>query len=157
MHLRRALAVGVASMTLAVGCSLPGGAEPPGGVACTMIGCESAVAFQLSADLENGVRYRVQACLEGLCEAETVEVPVGGAEGGAVARRVGSIDLGTETNRILLILPEGEFGGARRVSLRVVDERGDVLVDAEAVAELERQQPNGPNCPPVCWFAELDL
>lgn len=124
--------------------------------ACTGIGCESAVAFNLSVDLEPGVEYRVEACLDDRCATETIAVPDADDEPGATGRRVGQIDLSTADDRILLVLPEDDYGGEHRASLRVVTTADDELnVAAEEVTAFERQQPNGPGCPPVCWFAEV--
>lgn len=133
-------------------CDLIGVPEPPLH-ACTEIGCESAVAFNLDADLVNGVEYRLDACVEDDCATETIEVPEGQ---GVVGQRVGRFDLGTDADRVLFLLPEADYSGPHEVSLRVTAADGSVAVELIATTEFDRQQPNGPDCPPVCWFAEIN-
>lgn len=133
------------------GCDLLGLPTPQPPIrACTEIGCESAVAFHLDLDLETGVEYRLEACVDADCAAETVEVPAAAGFG----HRTVTFDVSTEEDRVLFLLPDGDFPGQHRVSLRVTGSDGSAS-DVQALVEFERNQPNGPGCPPVCWFAEI--
>jgi hypothetical protein len=140
------LAVFIASLGIGLaGCELLG--LP---IACTEIGCESAVSFHLDIDLQTGIEYRLEACVDESCATESLNVPAGSSLG----HRAGQFDVSTEDDRVLFLLPEGEFPGEHRVSLRVSGPDG-VLTDHQALVEFQRNQPNGPGCPPVCWFAEV--
>ncbi|MGH8936044.1 MAG: hypothetical protein ACRDXD_07240 [Acidimicrobiia bacterium] len=118
-------------------------------MACTQIGCESTVEFELPDSIREDRSYEIEACADTFCRSETVDIPRG-----FTGRQLG--ELSVELERILLILPEADYAGRHRVSLVVRDaESGEVLAQAEHDVEFERRQPNGPNCPPVCWFARV--
>ena len=136
------------AVILLPGCGLlPGGAGPP--VACTEIGCESGVEFELAQSLEEDHSYEIEACADSFCRSETVDIPTA-----FTGRRMGELDVGLD--RVLLILPQGDYAGRHRVSLVLRDaESGEVLAQTERDVEFERLQPNGPDCPPVCWFARV--
>jgi hypothetical protein len=44
-----------------------------------------------------------------------------------------------------------------RVKLRVMDSDGEVIHRDRRRVRLQRIQPNGPGCPPVCYRASLGL
>lgn len=118
-------------------------------VACTEIGCENAVEFHLAQSLQEDRSYTIEACADSFCRSATVEISTG-----LIGQRVEGLDVGLD--RILLILPEADYAGRHRVSLVLRDaETGQVQVQTEHDIDFERRQPNGPNCPPVCWFARL--
>jgi hypothetical protein len=117
------------------------------GVSCTQIGCESQVVFELATlDLVPGRLYEVEACLDDRCGAATVELPQRGAvmEGGVL--------VSADEDIVALVLPEGDYSGTRAAWLEIRHGDGPPFV-IEVEVELERTQPNGPNCPPVCWQA----
>ena len=125
----------------------PGGTAPP--LICTQIGCESGVEFDLAQSLVEDRSYEIEACADTFCRSDTVDIPTGFS-----GRRVQELEVALD--RILLILPEADYAGRRRVSLLVRDaESGEVLAQVEDDVEFERLQPNGPDCPPVCWFARV--
>jgi hypothetical protein len=65
---------------------------------------------------------------------------------------VGSFIIDAETDRVTLRLPEGDYSGMHAVSLTLGG--ADVEpVEIEAETDFERGQPNGPDCPPICWRA----
>ena len=55
------------------------------------------------------------------------------------------------------MLHGGDYRGTPLVFLIVRDSTGANLAEAEEEADFERQQPNGPGCPPGCWFARVEL
>lgn len=125
------------------------------GCGCTQAGCESQVIFHLTADLRNGVAYDVEACLDDDCSTATIEVPVVGGDEPFTGLEEGGILLLTDSDEIHLTLPEGDYGGAHRVSLDVRTSDGDVVVTVDEQTDFERYRPNGPLCEPVCWLAEV--
>lgn len=125
-------------------------------LACTQIGCESAITFLVPHDLVAEESYEVEACVGVRCSTETLEVPAP-AHGPYVGVDAGDITLMIDTDRVLLRLPEQDWSGTHEVSLVVRDASGTILTDAETETDFERQQPNGPDCPPTCWFAEVAI
>ena len=67
--------------------------------------------------------------------------------------------LWAEEDRIDYYLPEADYNTSASVTVRVMNSDGDVLADTEAPADvpLERSQPNGPGCPPVCFFGRMTV
>jgi hypothetical protein len=122
---------------------------------CTGIGCESSVTFVLSADLSAEVGYDVEACLDALCDRQTLRVAMTHA-GPSVGAFAGRLWLDQMTDDVSLTLPEGTYDGRYEVRLLVRDEAGDIIADVEAETAFERQQPNGPRCEPVCWNARIE-
>ncbi|MGH8946071.1 MAG: hypothetical protein ACRDVL_07980 [Acidimicrobiia bacterium] len=124
---------------------LPQGTVPP--VACTEIGCESTVEFELSDALRQDRSYEIEACADTFCRSVDIST---GFTGGRVQ------ELEVRPDRILLILPDADYAGRHHVSLVLRDaESGEVLAQIDQDVGFERRQPNGPNCPPVCWFAQV--
>ena len=119
---------------------------PSDPVFCTQIGCDSQVLLELSADLEPGRTYEVEACLDDFCESAMVEVPPPGV--GVSDSFV--VDVATDV--VAFVLPEADYSGVHRVTLAL---RGGGVerIEIEAETEFERSQPNGRNCPPICWQA----
>jgi hypothetical protein len=61
-------------------------------------------------------------------------------------------------DRIEYHLPAGEYGDTAQVSFTLTSADGDVLADVEdAEVPLERSQPNGPGCEPICFRGELTI
>lgn len=146
-------AVGVVLALSLAGCGLVPG--PGDEVGCTLIGCDSQVVFELDdGELVPGRAYELEACLDDRCETTTVELP---AHGTAIAGADG-LTASAEEDVVALILPDGDFPGVHTAQLRIRDAGGDgTLFEAAVEVELERTQPNGPNCPPVCWQAVVRL
>ena len=124
--------------------------DPPEGppLACTLIGCESQIRFDLSGDLVRGEAYDIEACVDGDCTSETVQIP----DSGFVI--VGAFTLDADRDTVTLRLVGDDYSGMRTVSLSVVGETGPVA-EVERETEFERSQPNGPGCEPVCWQATV--
>jgi hypothetical protein len=134
----------------------PRPSEPPA-IACTQIGCESQVTFEserLAALLSVRGDLTVTACVDGDCVTE--EIPSGrcGGLGSAVGARM------TCMNRALMLrLPDGgDYGrGAHTAGLKVTKGGATVLDQTVEDLRFTRNQPNGPDCPPVCWMATAKL
>lgn len=154
------LALVAMAMLFAVACgsaSTPGdGGDPPvdRGAVCTDIGCESGVTFTLTRDLVTEEAYEVEACVGDLCRTATLEVPAPD-DGPFAGVQEGALGLNTDADSVSLRLPEGDWSGTHRVSLLVRDSGGEVVAETERDADFERMQPNGPDCPPTCWRAEV--
>lgn len=122
------------------------------GCSCTEIGCEDAVRFFVSQDLVPGESYELEACVGGTCRTANLEAgPTGMVTGNG-------LELDVTNDRIIFRAPEdAAFSGMRTIALRLVDASGDVLIDISERVEMERLQPNGRGCPPVCWSKEMDV
>lgn len=120
-------------------------------IACTLIGCESQVAFEVGTDIVSGETYEVEACIDGECESATVVVPP--AQGAAMGAGVsGSLMLDPQQDLVTLRLPGADYSGTHSVSLTMAGPDGQ-LTEMAADTEFERSQPNGQGCEPVCWQA----
>ncbi len=133
-------------MSLALaGCGL----LPP--IACTDAGCESGVRFTLDDDLVTGTEYRVVACVDDQCVEGTLEVgPDSDGTDGPL-----SLVVGADSDTVFYRLDERQVSGTHAVSLTVRTADGELLAGWEGTAEFVRMQPNGPNCEPTCWLADV--
>jgi hypothetical protein len=135
---------------LLVGCQLM--QEPE--VACTAIGCDSQVVFELDdGQLVPGFAYEIEACLDDGCETATVELREHGA---AIGGANGGLTVSAEEDVVALILPDADYPGVHTARLRVRPVGGEAF-EAAVETMLERSQPNGPDCPPVCWQATVEV
>ena len=153
MHRSRWLATGVllilaACLAPPVPAELP--AEPPGGepIACTLIGCESQIEFQLGGDLQRGETYQIEACVGEDCASATIEIP----DSGFVLE--GPFTLDSDRDTVTVRLLGSDYSGGRSVSLRV-DGPGGPVAEVETEIEFDRMQPNGASCEPVCRHATV--
>ncbi|MFP3883748.1 MAG: hypothetical protein ACLFWH_15720 [Actinomycetota bacterium] len=136
---------------------------------CTEIGCDSILEVQLTeVDIAPEATYDVEICLNEECAAETVTIDLrhpgtGEIQRGASSRSEGTVDgymvLWAEEDRIVYYLPEADYDTTASVSVRLMDSDGNVLADTGGPADvpLERSQPNGPGCPPVCFFGRMTV
>jgi hypothetical protein len=122
------------------------GVPPFAPVECTLIGCDSQVVFEIPANLEASRTYDVEACIDQGCETVTLEIP---PQGVGLA---GPFLIDAATDVVTLRLPEGDYSGTHAVSLTLGSADFEPI-EIEAETEFERGQPNGPDCPPVCWRA----
>lgn len=143
-----ALAILTAVVMGTSGCSGNGG--------CTDIGCGSQVVFWTDADLQATVAYDVEACVDDVCESATLEVPEDRvAEGVVPSIEVGALGLETDRDVVYFGLPDGNWSGSHQFSLVIRDAAGTIVADITQTGRFERMQPNGPDCPPVCWMADI--
>jgi len=122
---------------------------------CTLIGCDSAVIFQVPVDLEVDIAYDVEACVDDVCERQVLRVPLP-ADGPFTGTTQGSISLFIDTDTITYTLGDRELPGDHHARLTVRRD-GDPIVEDETDVQFARTQPNGPGCEPVCWIAEVIL
>ena len=148
----------VAFAVLLVSCEalLPITPSPNGdAVACTLIGCDSQVIFELDTDIESGITYDVTACVDGACEEARVEVPPVN-DGAVPAGQTDNIVISPDDDVVAYVLHGNDFSGSHIVSLSL-DAPGLPSVRVEESVEFERSQPNGPRCEPVCWTATVRM
>jgi hypothetical protein len=141
----------VALLLMLAGCELLG--PQPSPHACTAIGCDNQLRMVVAEDLQPDIEYEIELCVGERCAESTISVPQGG---GALGAADGAITLETEPDAVTFRLPEDDWSGQHRVTATVRDAAsGEVLVEVDEEVEFERSQPNGPGCPPICWFAEI--
>ena len=123
---------------------------------CTVIGCDSQVVFWTDADLQATVAYEGEACVDDVCESATLQVPEDRVADGVVPSiEVGSLGLETDRDVVYFGLPDRDWSGAHQFSVVISDAAGAILADMSQPGRFERMQPNGPDCPPVCWMADI--
>ena len=116
--------------------------------ACTLAGCGNVVVFELAAHLAIDVEYDVEVCLDEFCDRQTLLLTAGPNE---VAVE-GNLSWDRASSTINLSLPDGTFNGRYRVRLAVRDEDGRIVAETDTETGFRREQPNGRDCPPVCWI-----
>ncbi len=146
--------VSIAAVLLLVACDALGVPPIGGERSCTLIGCGSAVGFNLDVDLVAEVAYEVTACVDDLCDEGILEVPPP-ADGPFTGASDGALAIATDTDSIFYSLGDLDASGRHRVSITVRSESGEVNAEFDGEAEFERTQPNGPGCEPVCWLAAV--
>ena len=145
----RWLATGM--LLILAGCIAPTmPAPPPAGepLACTLIGCESQIEFQLSGDLERGETYQIEACVDEDCASATIQIP----DSGFVLEGPFTLDADRDTVTVRLL--GFDYSGTHAVSFSVSGPAGPVA-EVETDIDFERLEPNGPGCEPVCWHATV--
>lgn len=127
------VALGLVATTSMGGCV--GGAT---GGACTMIGCDDAVIFQLPPKVLAGESYAVEACVDGDCRTWG-----GPPEGSPDVVALWSVPVRADAGRSVAV----------EVSV-VVDGR-EIDLEVEDRVRLETTYPNGRRCPPGCRSATV--
>lgn len=123
---------------------------------CNDAGCFNRVAFELGHDLLVGETYTMEACVDDYCETATLGGP--DAQGTAASQASGTARLSLDTDRDIVNLEtmsSRDWSGTHRTSLTVRDSAGDTVAAVARETRFERTQPNGPDCPPVCWNARV--
>lgn len=132
-------------------------------VVCTEIGCNSGLRVELSdVDLVSDATYLVEVCIGEQC----VDVEIGPGHSGEITPGAdpntlegGSIFIDADSDSVELFTGFAEFDAVETVSFSITDIATDevlAVADGEEVP-FERNQPNGPGCPPVCFFGRLSL
>ena len=109
----------------------------PPGRACTLIGCSSGAQVDMTAlPLPPGAMAEVRVCVGQTCSRRSPE-------------------------RLPLVFAEvhAPYTGESEVTvtIRVTGPHGAVLANTSIRSRLERLQPNGPECPPVCFITRIKL
>jgi CubicO group peptidase (beta-lactamase class C family) len=140
MRLRRALICTIGLLLAVASTALAQAPVPPAsgpGQVCTEIGCQSGVFFTAGVYLaSHSSVQRVRVCSLGRCRSTRRGDPP------AIAQPL-----------VLALSSER----AITVTVTAFDRRGHVVLRRRLVARLRRGQPNGPNCEPVCFQADLTL
>lgn len=136
---------------------------------CTEIGCNSALTIELSeVDITPKAIYEVEVCVDGDCTAETItiDIPIPGTnqithgesprQPGTVA---GQILVWAEEDHVQYFLPDRVYGESATVTFTLADDEGSVLAQTEGATAvpMERSQPNGPDCPPICFHGQITV
>jgi len=136
---------------------------------CTEVGCDSQLTIELSkVDITPEATYGIEICIDGDCATATITIDVADPETGRIilgrsgpspGPRSGQILMWVERDSIEYFLPEREYGASASVAFVLRDADGSVLAETEEGTEvpLERSQPNGPECPPICFFGWLTV
>jgi hypothetical protein len=104
---------------------------------CTAAGCFSGAQVDMTAlPLQPGPMAEVRVCVDQTCSRRSPETqPLVGAE--VDAPYTGESEV--------------------TVTIRVIAPNGAVLANTSIRSRLERLQPNGPKCSPVCFITRLKL
>lgn len=123
----------VAAIVAAFGL-VPGAAVPADGQICPLAGCESQVVVSLSAvpRVAQVPFARAHVCAAGTCTVIS-------------ARR----------RAVHHWVPSVQGPQRLKVTVTFTTRSGTRLWRGTHAATLARSQPNGPDCPPVCWTGRL--
>lgn len=138
----------------------PAEPEPaPGARACTEIGCRSLLAVELTeADIVGDAIYGVTICVDGECTEADVTIDVENDQGEAVLGEADGVVLRADEDLVEYRLSDEGYGETAEVSLTLTDTDGTILAETESEqVPIERSQPNGPGCPPVCFTGRLTV
>lgn len=128
-----------------------------GAQACTEIGCESQISVTLDDfELDGGEGVvETRMCFDDRCDEQRTRFTADGASFGGQRSKVEVFVVNEELNATLR-LPHGDYDDTTEhtVSLEVTV-NGGKPVTLERTVTLQRSQPNGPNCEPVCWQATI--
>ena len=137
------------------GCDVSERLDPPVS-GCTLIGCESAIAFNIAGAGLKGQAGTVKAeiCFNGTCESARLRVGASGAVDAKGNRSL--IDASGNDIAVTLFLPDDDYDSEtlHDVSLNLTVDGGKPVIVRRSVA-LSPSQPNGPNCEPVCWSTAI--
>ena len=125
---------------------------------CTARGCQSEVRVRL-ADLGLGRRAGVVTatmCFDGACSEQRQRFKASGASSGIQGSRL-SIEAFDDHIELALRLPPRAYDEETEhpVTLTVSVDGAKPTKVARDVT-LERSQPNGPDCEPICWQATIE-
>lgn len=145
-------------------------AQPDDTRMCTAIGCMSALTIELtSADIQPEATYGIDVCVDDTCLKETVTIDMAHPGTGDITHgQTYDLDDGRlpqepyllvwTSGEIYFHLGEGEFGVTADVSFTLTDDTGAELVAVDSGGvPIERSQPNGPDCPPICFFGRMTV
>lgn len=127
--------------------------------ACTEIGCRSLLTVELpEADLVVEATYGVEICVDGDCTGTNITIDAGNDRGEAVLGEADGVALRADEDLVEYQLPDEGYGETAKVSFTLTDADGEVLAETQGEeVPLERSQPNGPGCPPVCFTGRLTV
>ncbi len=128
--------------------------------ACTEIGCNSGVTFELgqqSALFEINKPVQIRACIESDCTVDSLTVTATGDSAYFFSTQ-GRFELDVANDRLIYRTQAQQIGeGRKSVSLAFTREGTVVLEETREDVTFDRSQPNGPGCEPVCWNSTVTL
>lgn len=136
------------SVEVCNGAALPN--DPVTEVACAAVGCSSAIALDADSGLfVVGERFRVEVCAAERCATQHIR-PNGPPP---------TTDNTTARPRSYSVaLPDGDYSDVDVVSVTVTNATTNELITLSTVdVDFEPTRPNGPDCPPTCWSADVRL
>ena len=152
--MRRLTLLMLAGALVAAGCGRLGGGMAQ---VCTEIGCVNGVTVAVAGVGlgAKGGRVVAELCFDGACErGRYVQQPDGAARWD---NQQLDMFVSPDAVEVTLQLPEGDYDEATvhevSLTLRVA---GGEPIRVQQQVNLERSQPNGPDCPPVCWQARVE-
>ena len=124
---------------------------------CTAIGCVNGVTVSVAGVGlgPDGGRVMAKFCFDGSCEqGRYTQQPSGASRSN---NRQLEISVDSDRVDVMLLLPDGDYDEGRlydvELTLRIA---GGDPIRVERQVNLERSQPNGQNCAPVCWGARIE-
>lgn len=160
-----AVAVLVGALWLLAGC---GAAEPDPGagstappspvssapvtpvITCTAVGCSSVVVVDL-LDLPGDFDQRATVCIDLVCTHPEF------VDGASIGERLPGEpfpDSWTSGGAPFVMVPAPD-SHITTVRVTVLDSAGETMIDDAITAPLTEHQPNGPGCPPTCWYVRV--
>lgn len=128
------------------------------GQVCTAIGCESQVSVRLAGIGQRGEPgvTKARMCFDDLCDTQRQRLKADGGSFGSEGSKVIVFAEGVDVD-VMLLLPPGNYDETTEHRVTVeVSVAGGKPVTLDRMVTLERGQPNGPDCAPVCWQATIE-
>ena len=124
---------------------------------CTAMGCVNGVTVSVAGIGlgPEGGRVVAEFCFDGSCERTRYAQQPSGASRSSNPQ----LEVFVQRDRVdvMLLLPDGDYDEERAhdvtLTLRVA---GGDPIRVERQVNLERSQPNGPDCAPLCWGARIE-
>ncbi|MGD9754531.1 MAG: hypothetical protein AB7W59_26370 [Acidimicrobiia bacterium] len=118
--------------------------------ACTAIGCSSQVVVDL-LDLPGDFDQRATVCIDSVCTNPEF-VP-----GAKIGERLPGEPFpdGWTSGGAPFVFGPAPDSHVTTVRITVIDSAGTSTIDEAITAPLTAHQPNGPNCPPTCWYVRV--
>ena len=131
---------------------------------CTEIGCTSLLTIELNeVDITPNATFDIEICVDKDCATENIAIDKREPGTGEITHgeshsthAPGRMLVWVAEDRIDYYLPGEEYPESATVTFSLVDNAdGSVLAQTATEVPLERSQPNGPDCPPVCFFGRM--
>ena len=113
---------------------------------CTVAGCQTGVGFDLFPlldDIDNAVPIDVRTCVREVCAVHRLDWDTAGGRHTIGASLFRGAPL-TEVGRV-------------PVAVTVTGADGAVILTDTGSVPIQRNQPNGPTCPPTCFGGDVTV
>lgn len=131
---------------------------------CTGMGCTTGIFMDIGAgEFRQGDQATVELCLDETCARAAGPLSAThGLDGKAQAFGKGSyfhvwLQDGVVTAELHIGSDRFNDNRPRRLTFSATGEGGQEPVEHDQDVRMQRVQPNGPACEPVCWFASVQL